>query len=308
MTPSNPAMSDGSSKTTRVKSMTGAGSSTKEDPTGCYTVSAVSVNRKQLDLVFNLPRELVGVEPELRRRASLLFQRGRVTVSVSVAGGTSSGRPRVDHAAAAALLQDLRTAAARLGLDSSMTMAELARLPGVVVVGGSESIVANAPRALLLAADEAFAQLDRMRAKEGAALARLLQTACSRVARRLPAIRKANETAVRLRREALLAEFAAAVRGADPETDERLQRELLLIAGRADITEEFDRIKIHLAALAEALKNEEAPGRKLEFLAQELGREFHTLGAKTAAAAAASALVECRLDIERIREQIQNVE
>ena len=259
-----------------------------------------AVNHRYLELGFRLPDVLKSIEPKLRAKAAARLRRGKVEATLRLA------QPAVPRLDAAALDRLLATVAAIRERSAGATVdaLELLRWPGVAREDPAETA------ALAAAAESRFeaalAALVGQREREGAGLAALLRGSLGRLemlareARRLAAGGAEGMLARLEDRVAALTSAAVA--------DERLEQELALLAQRGDVTEEIDRIEIHLAAIAASLDDSEPCGRRLNFLAQELGREASTLAAKSNLPAAASLAVDMRVAIEQLREQAQNVE
>jgi uncharacterized protein YicC (UPF0701 family) len=252
-----------------------------------------SVNGRGLELKFKLPPGFEPLAEPLRRVAATKLQRGSVFASLSAQLDTGAARPVVDEALLDALIEAAKRAASRHGLPPP-AIGPLLAVRGVVE--GAESGESEAEREASLAAFSAgfVRALDAvvsMRAEEGARLEAVL-------AAQLGAIER-------------LTEGADACPGRQPEASfdaERLHQEAVLIASRADVREEIDRLRAHVAAAGELLAKGGAIGRRLDFLAQEFGREANTLTAKANDAALSRIGLELKTVVEQWREQVQNVE
>jgi uncharacterized protein (TIGR00255 family) len=290
-----------------ARSMTGFGQGRAVAGGLAVTVEVSSVNRKQFDARLDVPRALAGLEPRLAELIRARLSRGSVTCSVRLddaAGGR--GPRRVDVALAAACLRDLRQAARALGLKDDLTATALLSLPGVVRTESAWSPEAARPlveRAL----ERALARHAAMRAREGRALAADLRGRLRAVERRLGRIeRLAPEVALRYRENLLrrVGEAGVTLQGAD----DKLLREVAVYADRCDISEETVRLRSHLAQGRAALDSDEPVGRSLDFLIQEMFREINTIGSKANDAAIAREVVAIKAELERVREQVQNLE
>jgi uncharacterized protein (TIGR00255 family) len=284
--------------------MTGFGRGVAEHAGTRATVDIRAVNHRFLDL--KLRGALApAIEEAIATRVRTALERGAISVTVHVARGEPASA-RIDTAAARTAHDALAALARALGTASPDLALVLAQ-PGVVV-SGDDDRERDEP-AILSALDVALAQLATMRAAEGEALARELLARLDDLARvratldHLAAVvpgqidRRLHD---RLRK--LLGGDAAAV---DPQ---RLAQEVAVLADRADVTEELVRLASHLEQ-ARALVTGTAPaGRRLDFLAQEIGRELNTIGSKSASAEITSAVVEGKAVLEKLREQVQNVE
>lgn len=259
-----------------------------------------AVNHRYLELGFRLPDVLKSIEPRLRAKAAARLRRGKVEATLRLA---QPAAPRLDDAALGRLLATVAAIRER-AVGATVDALELLRWPGVAKEDPVE--IAALAAAAETRFDAALAALVGQREREGAGLAALLRGSLGRLetlaqeARRLAAGSAEGMLARLEGRVAALTSAAVA--------DQRLEQELALLAQRGDVTEEIDRIEIHLAAIAASLDDSEPCGRRLNFLAQELGREASTLAAKSTLPAAASLAVDMRVAIEQLREQAQNVE
>ena len=288
-----------------MKSMTGFGRGESVGGGTRYSVEIGTVNRRNAELVFNLPRELFPLENTLREIVAPAVTRGRATVTVSVSSGTKS-RPLVDPALFRRLHRELLAVQRSLGIPGAPALSDIVRLYSVTA---RENTAADAPDATALtkAARVAVRSLETMRAREGAHLARELARLLTRFAKEIAAIRKLAPAVTARHRAAMRARLAALDQDFASD-DERLARELALFADRSDITEELSRLESHLAQFRAGLAAKEANGRSLDFLAQEMFRECNTIGSKANSAEVTRRVVTAKTELERLREQVQNVE
>ena len=288
--------------------MTGFGRGNAATAAWLAKVELSTVNRKQAEVVVQLPRELAEMDARIRKLVQSTVSRGRVQVNVSLepTQGAASA-VRVDGALASAFEAAFTELSGLLGRELHPSAADYLRQPGILAVGSREVDAEAAWAAIQLALDEALAQLTTMRSREGADLLadfenRLagLDSLRQRIAEGAP------ERPLR-QREQLLKRLREADLGLD-SADERVLKELALFADRCDITEELTRLESHCAKFREYMLAAEPPGRALDFLCQEIFREFNTLGAKANDADIAQMIVEAKTELEKIREQVQNVE
>lgn len=290
--------------------MTGFGRGVAEHGRTRATVDVRAVNHRFLDL--KLRGALTpALEDAIGSRVRGAIERGAVTVSVHLArtGGTST--TRIDHAAARAAHQQLGELAGLLGVAAPDLALVLAQ-PGVVVTGDDDSRDDSDTPAVLSALDAALVQLAGMRDGEGQALARdLLARLDDLGALRVTIEGLAADVPERVQRrlkqrlERLLQDEASDAAGLDPG---RLAQEVAVLAERADVTEELVRLASHLEQARALVTGKGASGRRLDFLVQEIGRELNTIGSKSAATEISSAIVEAKAVLEKVREQVQNVE
>jgi len=272
------------------------------------TAELKAVNHKYIELKARLPRELQQLEPELQRQVKAVCTRGAVELTLRRATPTATGSvPTVDPELARAWRAALAEVARATGLPDQVTAAEVAAQTGVVRMEEPTVDVAAAARAAELAVAEALAGLQGMREREGAALERDLQSRLLRVEQLLRALLALAPRAVEEYRDRLAARLADLTggTGVDPA---RLAQELALFAERTDIAEELTRLESHLGQFRALLGSAEPAGRRLDFLLQEMNREVNTAGSKIQSGEASVRVVELKAELERIREQVQNVE
>lgn len=292
-----------------LSSMTGYGRGESRRG-GLHAVAEIgSVNRRQLDLQIQLPRALQPLESRIQEEIAPRISRGRVTVSLQVAVGPAAGarRVRLDRPLAAAWLAALREGARTLNLPDDLGAAALLRLPDLFIVEHPESDLERAWPAIREALGRALAGLLRMRRAEGRALERDIRARMARLARQVEAIAARAPGVVERHRAALLARLERAGLPL-PADDPAIAREIALFADRGDLSEELTRLRSHLAQGRGMLREREPVGRALDFLTQELLREINTLAAKCGDAAIGAQTVRFKAELERLREQVQNVE
>lgn len=274
------------------------------------TVELSSVNRKQAEVAVALPRELELLEAPLREAVHRAVARGRVTVRVSLhaAEGKQSARKHLDVALAKAYTAELKKLAQQLKLAGDVTLDHVLRAPGVFQTDEQLAESEDLWPAVEQALQQALAALLKMREREGAHLAKdlarriaAMRQAVGHVQRQAPITAENYRQALRERIRAAGLENIAA-------DDERLLKEVVLFADRSDITEELTRLQSHFTQFADCHKSREPVGRTLDFLAQEMNREINTIGSKANDAIISREVVNLKAELERFREQAQNVE
>jgi uncharacterized protein (TIGR00255 family) len=293
-----------------IRSMTGYGSASHESETLRAVVTVRSVNHRFLDVTVHLPRRLAPLEAEAKEQVAKAVARGRVEVGVQAHLGEGGEEAVAAHRPlVASLVRTLRDLQNEHGLEGGVTVGDLARFPGVLerveAAGDVPEGVRQALRDLL---GKALGGLDDMRRAEGerlrAELERLvggLEEAATRVEARSAQSRASRQEALLERTRSVLGELGL--------EDARLYQEVVRAVERHDVAEEVQRLRSHAASVRELLSAEGEPaGKRLDFLAQELMREANTIGSKIADAAAIREVVELKSGIERLREQVQNVE
>lgn len=291
-----------------MHSMTGFGRGSAAADAWHATVEISAVNRKQAEVVVQAPRELNELEARIRKTVLEVVSRGRIQVSINLerAEGTAASI-QVDSALAHAFHNAFIELGKTVGQPLLPTAGDYLRQPGIITLGGGAIDPEAAWHAIEPALKDALAGLAAMRNSEGEHLkqdflARLaiLVSFADKIAADAPArpIRQRELLAKRLREANL---------DLDPG-DERVAKELALFADRCDVSEELTRLDSHFAKFRDYLDAAEAPGRALDFLCQELFREFNTIGSKANDAGIAQTIVEAKAELEKIREQVQNVE
>lgn len=274
---------------------------------------ARSVNGRNLDLRLRLPEGFESLEAPLRLALSKVLSRGSVTVGLRVSRNGGSGTPRVSASGLAMAIEAAELAgevAARRGLDlAPMTAADLLSVRGVMEPDSSSPAEHPEVMAVLGGTVEPLAaKLFAARAEEGAEVARIVGSRVDRLAELVAEARMAAE-ARGPRTAALLRQRVDAVMGQTGQIDEaRLAQELALIAVKADVTEELDRLDAHVVSARKLLRSDGPVGRRLDFLTQEFNREANTLCSKSGAADLTAIGLEMKVAVDQLREQVQNVE
>jgi uncharacterized protein (TIGR00255 family) len=295
-----------------IKSMTGFGrASGALSPRYFATVTAKSVNHRFLEMSVRLPEYLWEMESPLRAVGSETFSRGKLDLSIRIQRTqVPEYSVRINAQIANNVIPQLRSIAEELGLGSTMTGSDLMRVPDLLQVEPLDAEVTDEERdSLIRLVREAFAQLAAMREREGSSLEADIRA-------RAATIRGLQEKLAAHREEIrseLLASFQqrvqeiAAAAGVEVQ-QERIAQEVVLMVEKGDIAEELTRLAHHLDQLDRAVGGREPAGKKLDFLSQEMVREINTMGSKSRSASIRMLVVELKTEVERIREQVQNVE
>jgi len=291
-----------------LKSMTGFGRGEACSRGLLAEVEIGSVNRKQLDIHVSLPRGLAAVESRMVQEISGKFSRGCITASVRLAAaGRGTQSVVVDAALAAACVSALRKTAAKLKLADDLSARTIASIPGIVRVNELEADAGAAWPVIREALKTALGRLAAMRATEGAALNKDLSRRLQHLRDQLAGIRKLSGSVTSKYRDALLTRLRAAGVVATPE-DPQLMKELVFFADRCDITEEITRLESHFGQATKLLGSNDPVGRTLDFMIQEMFREITTIGSKANDVGISRHVVLFKTELERIREQVQNIE
>ncbi len=292
-----------------IASMTGYGTVAVSSPRVQGTVSVRSLNHRYLDVNVHLPARLLALEADVRREVQARVHRGRVEVFVQATPREQQASVQIAaDAVIASLVGELRRVQAAHGLSGDVTVSDLVRLPGVVQLG--EPLTAmdeGLGPDLLQALGQALDALAAMRGAEGAQLEAELRGLLDTVEAAAGRLEAASAEGKAARREVL----AARVRGLREEIgpeDPRLLHEIVRLVERHDLDEELQRLRSHVAQARGLLDGGEPCGKQLDFLAQEMAREANTIGSKAASAGVVQEVVALKSAIERVREQVQNVE
>lgn len=294
-----------------IQSMTGFGRASGAISARYFvTVTAKSVNHRFLELGVRLPEYLWDMEAPLRAIASEFFSRGKIDLSVRV---QRTQQPeysvRINAQIANQVIPQLKSIAEELGL-SSFTGSDLMRVPDLLQVEAVDAEVVEEEReGLTKIVRETFEQMAVMRRREGESLQ-------NDITSRVKTIRELRDRVASHRddiRAEVLASYQqrvqeiAAAAGVEVGQD-RIAQEIVIMVEKGDIAEELTRLDHHVVQIEKAISGKEAAGKKLDFLSQEMLREINTMGSKSRSAAIRTVVVELKTEVERIREQVQNVE
>ena len=274
------------------------------------TVELSSVNRKQSEISVVMPRELEVLEAQIRDVINRSIARGRVTARVSLHAADSrvAAKVQLNVPLARAYVRELNHLAKDLKLAGPVTLDILARAPGVFQTDEEVPDAEDFWPAVEKALNQAIATLVKMREREGDHLSRDL-TARIKIMRKSTAeIQKQAPDVQRRYREQLVQRVKTAGLGTPAEDDERLLKEIVYFADRSDISEELTRLQSHFRQFDDCRTSAEPVGRVLDFLAQEMNREVNTIGSKANDSLISRSVVTLKAELEKFREQAQNVE
>lgn len=274
------------------------------------TAEVTSVNRRQTEINVYLPRELDTLEPLVRNEVNNRVARGKVTVRFNLHASENAfqGQSHVNVPLAKAYTLELRKLASELKIPPDITLDTLVRTPGIFetddALGNPEHFWPGFQRALKQALDG----LVKMRAKEGTHLARDLRDRIQTMRKAVSRISREAPQMLERYRQNLRERVASAGLPLPPEDDERLLKEIVYFADRSDISEELTRLQSHFAQFDDCSSSGEPIGRTLDFLAQEMNREVNTIGSKAQDSNISKEVVMLKAEVEKFREQVQNVE
>ncbi len=295
-----------------MKSMTGFGQASSECSIhdSIFSVEISTVNRKQLDLRVSLPPEFSSSEAKIRKIISGKVKRGAVTAKIefTMADGSTTGKLSINRPLLTSLANEYREVATELGLSQSIEISELLTLPGIINTKSSFNKCDKCLTALNSATEQALENLLIMRSQEGNELQHHLVTNLTRLQAIVKALTPAVVKLPEVNREKLLHRIAEAGLKIE-ENDERILREIIIFADRYDVSEELARLQSHFVQFEQFINNVTDPvGRSLEFIIQEIQREITTLGNKAAACDISPLVVNFKGELEKIREQVMNIE
>jgi uncharacterized protein (TIGR00255 family) len=291
-----------------MKSMTGFGRGAATGENFSVTVDLKTVNNRFLDVHLRLGGELSPLESEIKRRIGARLARGRVDVNISFER-TGDVAYEINHGLIAGFVAAMRSLQTEFGLTGEPDINVIARLPNAlqpVRDGIDEKAIAGIERAL----DEGLDELEQMRGREGDELAAEMTARLNEISALIPTI-EASAGAVADGYRARLEKRITELMGRDgaAELDQtRLAQEVAYLADRSDITEEIARLKSHLVQFREIIESDGEVGKRLDFLLQELNREANTVLSKATDISIKEAGLTIKSAVEKIREQVQNVE
>ena len=291
-----------------IRSMTGFGRRQAPWQDGSVTVEMRSVNHRFLEIACRLPRPLSPLEDSFKKTVQQRCTRGRIDITVTVqAGKGRAGSVNLDQPLAKQYHQALRTLKKSLKLSGSIDLALMAGLRDVISVSDQPTEDPKLAKIVQRLTTQALADLEGMRTREGNGAGRGYERtnsddpgAPTLVAARTPLLAQEIFDKMKVRVEKLL--------GSEIPDPPRLYQELAVYADRGDITEEIVRLDSHMIQFEQTLNRADSVGKTLDFLLQEIGREVNTIGSKANDAEIAGHVVQMKAELERIREQVQNVE
>jgi len=291
-----------------MRSMTGYGRGQSIYDGHRFGVELSSVNRKQSDVVVTLPRELSEIEPRVRDAINAEVSRGRLTVVISAHYSPAAmQRLALDTELARSYYQAMVDLQKELGAAGEVSIEMVLRSPGVLRMADEQVSGDEAWPQVEAALKQALADLIAMREREGKHLAKDLIKRLKIIREAVRKVRELQPNVIAKYRQTLHERVQRA--GVEISLDDdRLVKEVIFFAEKSDITEELTRLDSHLLQFAHHLRRHEPVGRTLEFVSQEIGRELNTVGSKANDIEISQWVVTCKSEMEKIREQIQNIE
>lgn len=292
-----------------MKSMTGYGLGKAQSPSSSIEVSLRSVNGRFFEPRLHLPREFYSFEGDLKKMLGQYFQRGTIDVFISrkVKPGKMTQKIIVNKALAKEYFQAYKLLSSELKLRSQLHLESIARLPEVIKIEDSYEIPASEKKALLQAFEKACKACEQERKREGKSLRDDMEAALDKLGKEIEEIHEVREEANKMLLSRFEQKIKSRLTGLEIDSS-RLSQEVVIQLEKSDINEELTRLKEHIKNYRSLFSSTEPQGKKLDFYTQELLREVNTIGSKSSLSKLTQIVVQAKTQIERLREQVQNIE
>jgi len=292
-----------------LKSMTAYASMEKEVQDLNISVEIRTYNSRHLDIALKLPHGLAALEEKIKAAIGGLLVRGRIEVRIRVKDTSEKGTAfEVDAAKAKAYYAAAQALKIDLNLSDDLPLAYLAAIPGVIKPTENEDAATAYWPLMESCLTEALAVLDGMRRQEGEHIQSDFTQRLAWIEEQLGQIEQSVDGLLEQYRDKLQARIESLTQGAVELDPVRIAQEAAMLADRSDISEEIVRARSHIVQFRDTMHADEPAGRKLNFLLQEFNREFNTMGSKVGQARVAHMIVAVKAELEKLREQVQNVE
>ncbi|HSF22812.1 MAG TPA: YicC/YloC family endoribonuclease, partial [Blastocatellia bacterium] len=301
--------STGGKKSTNfmIKSMTGFGQGNAQGDSFRVRVDIRTVNNRFLDIHTRLPHELASLEMPIKKQLQAALHRGRVDLTISVEQ-MKQATFEINRPLVSGYLSALSEMKREFGLEGDPSLELIAKLPGALQVSQDSSGLDEAlVTGVIAAVSQALVTLTEMRVVEGQELAAELSSRLDHIEAELPAIESEAGRLPGIYKEKLQKRLQEALAGGLVD-EMRLAQEAVMLADRSDISEEIARLKSHMLQMREVLRGEEEVGKRLDFILQEMNREANTILSKSGDLAISDAAIAIKTEVEKLREQGQNVE
>lgn len=290
-----------------IKSMTGFGQGSAEGDNFRVRVDVRTVNNRFLDIHLRMPQELASLEITLKKQVQAALRRGRVDITISVEQ-VKQASFEINRPLVGGYLKALAGLKQEFGLEGEPSLELIAKLPGALQVSQDaghldEKLVAG----VVAAVSQALVSLSEMRLVEGQELASELTARLDRIESQLPAIESEAARLPGVYREKLMNRLQELTAGAAID-ETRLAQEAVMLADRSDISEEIARLKSHISQMRDVVRSDEEVGKRLDFILQEMNREANTILSKSSDLTISDAAIIIKTEVEKLREQGQNVE
>ncbi|MDH3503654.1 MAG: YicC family protein [Nitrospirota bacterium] len=292
-----------------MKSMTGFGKRESLCQGTMVGVEIRSVNHRFCEMMMRLPKPLSHMELGLKEQVKRICERGRIELTVTMNGGGSGANKtvQVDRAMASRYVQGLRDLQREFKLSGTVDVNVVAGFRDLFFTSEESTVIKDVPKVVEGLVQRALTDLEKMRKKEGTALQKDLLQRVQIVEGRLQVIQQRIPLALQVSADRLKARVAKLLEG-ERVNEDRIAQEIAMLAERSDVTEELTRLKSHVAQFHSALKSKDPVGKRLDFLLQEMGREVNTIGSKASDSEISAQVVDLKSELEKIREQVQNIE
>ena len=291
-----------------IRSMTGYGSASGASGTLELEIELRAVNNRYLDVSVRMPRRYLFAEEGLKKQIGGEVARGKVDVFVNVESAVDQAVTiTLNEPLADAYVSALQTLATRFSLPSDLTAVQIAKLPDVLTVDRPETDDDTFTKDIHKVLEQALANFNEMRLLEGAKLHRDINARLDHIAALVDQVERLSPETVKAYRAKLEQRMAEVLEGKHIE-ESRILQEAALFADRVAVDEEITRLRSHVSQLRDILNAGGAVGRKIDFLLQELGRETNTIGSKCQDLTLGKIVIDLKAEIEKIREQAQNIE
>lgn len=291
-----------------IKSMTGYGRGSIQENGRSFTVEIKSVNNRYLDVYIRLPRQISSLEDRIRKYVSARISRGKVDIYISQDKFSEDDiEINLDENVARAYYNSLCTLKDKFQLKDDITLSMLVDIPDVLKIEKKEEDKEEIWNAIIKAIDESLNMFVDMRSSEGLKLSKDISERCDFIQEKVLEIENKCPVVVDEYREKIKQRVSEYLK--EIEIDEsKLLNEVAFFSDKVNITEEIVRLKSHLVQMKKTLTLEEPVGRKLDFLIQEMNRETNTIGSKSSDLFITNLVVDIKSELEKIREQVQNIE
>ncbi|WHY88029.1 YicC/YloC family endoribonuclease [Neobacillus novalis] len=290
-----------------VISMTGFGRGKAESDSFSVNVEVKTVNHRFCEMNIRLPRQLLKIEDKIKKKLNQHIRRGRVEVYVSVEGeGVVTRKVHVDWKLVEEYYQFIKQAHEKFGMEGTITLQDLLNRSDLLHIEESEAGNEELEKLVLTATEEAVVLLKEMRSAEGEELKKDLLAMLTQLEANVFELQKFTPFVVQAFKDRLTKRMQEFVNGQIDDT--RILTEVAVFADKADINEEITRLKSHIQQFMQTINEQEPIGRKLDFLIQEMNREANTIGSKANDSNIAKKVVEIKSLLEKLKEQVQNIE
>ncbi len=290
-------------------SMTGFGRGEHKDENYHFTVECKTINHRYLDINIRMPRKISFFEEKIRNHVKKFIKRGRVDIYVGMQlVGESAVSLNLDSNLAKEYFDILNKIEEITGAKNDITVSNISKFPDVIKVEEKREDEDVIWKSLQPALNESIDTVSKMRAVEGEKLAQDIEMRCGLMQDYISQVEKLSHTVALEYKEKLSARVKEMLEGSVVLDENRLSQEVAFFADRSSITEEVVRFNSHIIQIKDTIKSNDSIGRKIDFLIQEMNREANTVGSKSSNIDITKTVVEVKSELEKIREQIQNIE